>query len=126
MKTKTFENGLVVEHRKSAVILKNATGKKAEEDDFEYIFTPEGFVQFVNYIEEAANEAWVGIVPREAYSVGSDYYEYYDRKYDNNGYLTIIENGISIEAPWGSLDTLYQFNKSKMQSFIYDLRKKLS
>lgn len=125
MKVKTFDNGLVVKHRKSAIIFENEQGKKESEDKFFYEFTKDGFKEFVDYIEEAANESWSNVVPKEAHSLGSDYAEYYDRKYDANGDLYIKENGILIIAPYWSVDTLYQFNKPKIQSFIYDLRKKL-
>ncbi|WP_313804792.1 hypothetical protein [Cytobacillus sp.] len=125
IKTKTFENGLVIKHRKSAIIFENASGKKEKEERFSYEFSKEGFKEFATYIEEIANEAWSNIEPKEANSVGSDYDEYYDRKYDANGSLCISEKGIGIMAPYWSVDTLYQFNKPKIQSFIYDLRKKL-
>jgi hypothetical protein len=126
MKTRTFDNGLVIKNRKSAIIFENVSGKKEREEKFSYKFTAEGFKEFVTYIEEIANEAWSNVVPKEAYSLGSDYDEYYDRKYDANGSLSIIEDGISIIAPYWSVDTLYQFNKPKIQSFLYDLRKKFT
>ncbi len=125
MKVKTFDNGLVVKHRKSAVIFENEQGKKEREDKFIYEFTKDRFKELADYIEKAANESWSNVVPTEANSPASDYDEYYDRKYDDNGYLYIKENGILIIAPSWSVDTLYQFNKPKIQSFIYDLRKKL-
>ena len=126
MKIKTFENGLVIKHRKSAIILEDIEGKKEREERFDYEFTKEGFNYFFAYIEVIANESWSNIVPKEANSLGSDYAEYYDRKYDANGYLAIGENAISIDAPYWSVDTLYQFNKPKIQSFLYDLQKKLT
>ncbi len=124
MKIKTLDNGLVIKHRKSAIIFENASGKKEKKERFSYKFSEDEFKDFAAYIEEIANEAWSSIVPKEANSLGSDYAEYYDRKYDANGYLAIGENVISIDAPYWSVDTLYQFNKPKIQSFIYDLRKK--
>lgn len=126
MKVKTFGNGLVVKHRKSAIIFENAKGKEEKEERFEYRFSPEAFKDFVDYIKEIANEAWTNVVPKEAHSIGSDYDEYYDRKYDANGRLSITANGLSIIAPYWSVDTLYQFNKPKIQSFIYDLDRRLS
>lgn len=126
MKTRVFDNGLVIKHRKSAIIFENASGKKEKEERFSYEFTDEEFKDFAAYIEKTANEAWTNVVPKETHSLGSDYDEYYDRKYDANGHLSITNTGISIIAPYWSVDTLYQFNKPKIQSFIYDLRKKLS
>lgn len=126
IKTITLDNGLVIKHRTSAIIFENATGKKEREERFLYEFTKEDFKDFAIYIEEIANEAWSNIVPKEATDLRSDYDEYYDRKYDANGGLSIKENGILITAPFWSVDTLYQFNKPKIQSFIYDLRKKVN
>lgn len=126
MKTKIFPNGLVVKHRKSAIIFEHEVGKNQKQDAFNYPFDPIAFKSFVDYLETIANEAWTNIVPKEATSAGSDYWEYYDRKYDNNGYLYIKDGGIQITAPYDSLDTLYQFNKPKIQSFLYDCRKKLN
>lgn len=126
MKSREFSNGLLVKHRKSAIIFENAKGKKEKEESFTYSFTDEEFNDFVSYIEKVANESWTKIVPKEANSCGSDYYEYYDRRYDDNGYLSIKGKVIDITAPYFSVDTLYQFNKPKIQSFIYDLRKELS
>ncbi|PAV30254.1 hypothetical protein CIL05_07235 [Virgibacillus profundi] len=123
MKIKTFDNGLVVKHRKSAIIFENANGKKEKEEHFSYHFSDEDFKRFMEYIKEAANESWANITPKEANSMGTDYDEYYDRRYDDNGYLTIGDYGIKIRAPYWSTDTLYQFNKPKIQSFIYDLQK---
>lgn len=126
MERRVFSNGLVVKHRKSAIIFENASGKREKEDYFEYYFTDEEFEDFALYIEKIANESWSNVVPKEANSPASDYDEYYDRKYDANGGLAIKENVIVIIAPYWSVDTLYQFNKPKIQSFIYDLRKKIN
>ncbi len=122
MKYRVFSNGLVVKHRKSAIIFENEGGKKQKEDRFTYEFTNDEFKDFSSYIEMIANKAWSNVVPKEASSLASDYDEYYDRKYDDNGRLSITENGLLIIAPYCSVDTLYQFNKPKIQSFIYDLR----
>lgn len=126
MEYKVFSNGLVVKYRKSAIIFENANGKKQKEEHFSYYFKVEEFKDFVSYIEKIANEAWPNVVPKEADSLASDYDEYYDRKYDDNGSLSIEGNELVIIAPYWSVDTLYQFNKPKIQSFIYDLKKKIS
>ncbi len=123
MKIREFDNGLVVKHRKSAIIFENADGKKEREERFNYVFTKQEYKEFVSYIKTIANEAWTNIIPKEAHSTGSDYDEYYDRRYDDNGNLSIQDNGLLIFAPYWSVDTLYQFNKPKIQSFIYDLEK---
>lgn len=124
MKSKVFSNGLVVKHRRSAIILENESGKSETESRFSYSFAHGEWVEFMDYLRVAANEAWSTITPKEAHSMGSDYDEYYDRRYDNNGYLSLTDTGINIHAPHLSMDTLYQFNKPKIQSFLYDLEKK--
>src|SRR5699024_8291815 len=124
MKTETFNNGLVVKSRKHAIILENSSGKKERESKFIFDFNnKEDFIEFVGYIKKVADESWVNIVPKEADSMGSDYDEYYDRRYDDNGYLSVNKYKIVIHAPYWSVDTLYQFNKPKIQSFLYDVDK---
>ncbi|WP_368900723.1 hypothetical protein [Oceanobacillus oncorhynchi] len=123
MKVREFNNGLVIKHRKSAIILENADGKREREKRFSYQFTKEEFKELASYIKEIANESWTNVIPKEAHSMGTDYDEYYDRRYDDNGSLSINENGLLIFAPYWSVDTLYQFSKPKIQSFIYDLEK---
>ena len=126
MESKTFSNGLVVKHRKSAIIFENEKGKKEKEERFLYEFSENEFNIFLNYIKKIADKSWKNVVPKEANSMRADYNEYYDRRYDDNGSLWITEKGIFIIAPYLSTDTLYQFNKPKIQSFIYDLEKKLN
>ena len=126
VKEKVFSNGLVVKHRRSAIIFENANGKNEKQVDFKYAFTDEELQEFVDYLTEIANEAWNNVKPKEATTIGADYWEYYDRKCDNNGYLRIQKSGIWIEAPHLSKDTLYQFNKAKIESFIYDLQEKVN
>lgn len=124
IKSKIFDNGIIVKSRKSAIIFEDVDGKEENTNEaFTYEFTSEELIEFVEYLQKVANESWADIILKEANSYGSDYYEYFDKKYDNNGYLVLIKNGIKITAPYTSTDTLYQFNKAKIQSFIYDLLK---
>lgn len=113
---------LIVINRKSAIIFEV---KEAEEGSyrFEFKFSTEVFNELLQHIEYVAGKSWKDITPKEADSMGADYCEYYDRKLDNNGYLSIKKNLLKIERP--SLDTnkLYQFNKKKIESFIYDFKK---
>lgn len=121
LKQYVFDNGLVVKHRKHAIIFETIEGESGTGNDFKFTFSPDTFREFVDYIIKIADEAWANITPKEADSLGSDYYEYYDKLYDNNGYLSISKCELVIESPYGSVDKLYQFNKPKIQSFIYDL-----
>lgn len=125
VKSKTFSNGLVVKHRRSAIIFENADGKSEKESDFTYQFTTDEWIEFIDYLKRAANEAWTTITPKEAYSMGSEYDAYYDRRYGSNGYLSIRNTSLNIQAPNLSKDTLYQFNKAKIQSFLFNLEKTL-
>jgi hypothetical protein len=122
VKTKVFENGLVVKHRKSAVILEL---KEENNTDYRFVFpfkTTEEFIEFSDYIHVVAKEVWPAHTPKQATSDGADYWEYYDRELDNNGYLNLYKEKLCIERP--SLDNkrIYQFNKHKMESFLYDLQ----
>lgn len=114
---------LVIKNRKSAVIFEIDQNKANSNYKFSFKFTSEDFNELLKYIETIANESWTNVKPKEADSIGSDYYEYYDKELDDNGYLTIEQNILLIERP--SLDSkrLYQFNKRKMESFIYSLKK---
>ena len=139
-------NGLIVRHRKSAVFFERETDLKIEgyvlphwedqthvvqpsESSRKYIFTQDEFKEFLVYMEQIANESWKNFAPKEAVSPGSDYWEYYDRDFDNNGYLTVGKYYINLEGPASQPKTsnpivrLYKFNKRKFESFVYDLRK---
>lgn len=128
MKSRTFETTnnykLTIKNRKSAVIFEIDEDQANKHYQYWFAFTPDGFIDFIKYIEEIAIESWLNLQPKEADSLGSDYYEYYDRELDNNGYITIRNNGLLIERPSLESNRLYQFNKKKMESFIYDLRGK--
>ena len=107
---------------KTNVILK--TDVKNIKNEYYFYFTKSVFKEIVDYLENIENEIWKGFNLKVADSVSSDYVEYYDRKYDNNGYLSILENYVfSIERPYKATSYMYKFNKRGMESFIYDLRK---
>ncbi|MHB0943300.1 hypothetical protein ACYCSU_16755 [Paenibacillus sp. ALE1] len=127
MKTKIFicDDGkeLIIKHRKSAVIFEMSQNQINNKYNVTYNFELRDFVELFNYIQMVSNESWTNISPKEADSLGSDYYEYYDKELDSNGYLRIRENKLSIDRPVLDSHKLYQFNKKKMESFIYDFRK---
>ncbi|MEJ3719176.1 hypothetical protein WGM54_14235 [Paenibacillus polymyxa] len=127
MKIKVFtcSNGieLIVKHRKSAVIFEMNQNQINNKYNVTYKFELKDFVELYNYINMIANEAWSNLSPKGADSLGSDYYEYYDKELDTNGYLRIRKNTISIDRPALNGQKLYQFNKKKMESFIYDFEK---
>lgn len=113
---------ITVSHRRSAVIIETEL-KPNEKPHFTFYFTDDEFQQFIEHMIAVANSVWTNFTPKDATSEASDYYEYYDRTYDNNGYLRIGENALTITGPNLTTGRLYQFNKAKMQSFIYDLQK---
>jgi hypothetical protein len=117
---------LIVKHKKSAVILEVADLEANEEPMFQFNFSEGNFKSFVSYMELIANEVWSTFTPKDATSEASDYYEYYDKEFDNNGFLSIGEKHIFVEGPHTTTGRLYQFNKAKMQSFIFDLKKQVS
>ncbi|MDR6779410.1 MULTISPECIES: hypothetical protein [Paenibacillus] len=127
MKTRVFtcSNGteLIVKHRKSAVILEMNQNQINNKYNVTYNFELRDFVELYNYIKMIANEAWTNLSPKEANSLGSDYYEYYDKELDTNGYLRIGKNTIFIDRPALNGLKLYLFNKKKMESFIFDFEK---
>ena len=127
MKSKTFKTidgmELVVKHRKSAVIFEHPeVQKESDPHDYLFKFDIRTTNELLTYLEIVATEAWSTFTPKEANSMGSDYYEYYDRELDNNGYLSLRECGINVKRPYGESRRLYQFNKAKFQSFIHDFR----
>lgn len=83
-------------------------------------------LDFVEYLFDLANDVWGSFKPKECSSAGSDYYEYYDKEYDNNGYLSISHDKkyLDFELPASHLgyNRMYKFNKVKLQSLIYDLK----
>lgn len=77
----------------------------------------------LNFIYKGALSVWKSFKPREAFSEGSDYSEFYDRKTDNNGYLSVNNQAINFYRGYlqGETNLWYRFNKAKCQSFIYDI-----
>lgn len=130
MNSRTFksENGheLIIKSRRSAVIFEIDKSQDKGNYDFLMTFTPEGFKELLEYIEEISNKSWANIEPKEANSFGADYYEYYDKELDNNGYISFRKNGLFISRPTSDHVRLYQFNKRKMESFIYDFRRNVA
>lgn len=88
-------------------------------------FTKEEFKNFVDELKGKAITVWKDKFElKEISSMGNDYWEYYDRKYDNNGYLSVGKrtNGymVTIERPCEDSHRFYQLNKAKSQTFLND------
>lgn len=75
----------------------------------------------LTYLKEQATRIWKSFCPKEADSFGADYAEFYDKATDNNGYLDYRDEILLFESPSEETTLLYQFNKRKMESFIYDM-----
>lgn len=78
-------------------------------------------VEILHYLKEQATKVWKSFRPKEADSFGADYWEFYDKNTDNNGYLEVSKEALVFQSPSDETTLLYQFNKRKMESFIYDM-----
>ena len=117
-------SNLVIEHNKTNIIFKTDDKNIKNNYDLKLFFDKDILKQLVNYLEGVAERIWKDFNPKAADSISSDYTEYYDRKYDNNGYLTVFNDYVlSIERPYNHCHYMYKFNKRRMESFIYDLKK---
>lgn len=114
---------LIIKRNKSNIVFEIEPSQNNKHYNFSFRFDSETFNDLLEYIEVVAKGTWDNFTPKEATSMGSDYNEYYDRKLDSNGSLSIYENVLVIERPSKDSEKLYQFNKGKMESFIYDFRK---
>lgn len=77
--------------------------------------------EILYYLKEQATRIWKSFHPKEADSLGSDYFEFYDRGTDTNGYLEFHDEALIFASPSEETTLLYQFNKRRMESFIYDM-----
>ncbi|WP_422661633.1 hypothetical protein ACK8P5_26285 (plasmid) [Paenibacillus sp. EC2-1] len=114
---------LTIRSRRSAVIFEKSPEDLSSRFSMQFSFEPEVFAELIEYIEDVASKSWPNLQPVEARNLSSDYHEYYDREFGNNGYLSIRGNALNFDRPSLQSDRLYQFDKRKMASFVYDLLK---
>ena len=107
---------LVINTRRHAIIL-----SRPIEENGKMHFPDETFEDLIIFLQDESQKCWDNFNPKEANSFSSDYYEYYDKQFDNNGYISIDEHSLNIERPVEGKERCYQFNKAKMQSFMFDL-----
>lgn len=94
---------------------------------FRFAFTHEQFLEIYELLTKFAHENWKDFTLKEADSLASDYDEYYDRKLDNNGSISLMKPyGLHVKRPSLESGRLYQFNKAKLQSFLYDYEQLLA
>lgn len=120
---------LEIHYRKHAVYFMSITPFKPETDPSRsyqhFKFTKDEFKAFLEHFVTACEFAWADISPKDANSLMSDYWEYYSKEFDNNGYLNVKPYAISIDPPYGSTKELYKFNKPRARSFLHDLIKQV-
>lgn len=115
---------LIIEHNKSNVTFKTDDKNIKKEYSLNCCFNENTFKEIRDYLTSISCEIWKDFNPKIANSMSSDYTEYYDKKFDSNGYLSVYEEGvISIERPSKECPYMYKFNKRRMESFMYDLNK---
>lgn len=88
-------------------------------------FTKHEYFVFYRQLLGMAQEIWPDLVLKEITGAGNDYGEYYDRELDNDGSASIGAEGISFWPPAPHLESnrLYRFTKSKIQTYLFDLKK---
>lgn len=91
--------------------------------DIEFKFEQEVFNEIKKELWMLSNKVWKNINVKEATSFGSDYFEYYDRQFDNNGTLVLLKAGFKFGRPVTESLKLYQLNKVKTESLLFDLNK---
>ena len=120
---KNYEVECYAKGKSIVVDLKDFDGEKIPET-----ITVDITEDFVSSFKALAFSVWKDLNPKEATSDGNDYWEYYDRELDNNGYIYIKNGEMTFELPAYHLGSIrcYKFNKAKVQSFIYDLEKEIN
>lgn len=122
MKDKVFKD----EHGREVIVRTNRSNiqihtKEKELLDYHFYLDSD---EILHYLKDQATKVWKSFAPKEADSFGADYWEFYDKATDNNGYLRISNDGVIVfGSPSVETTLLYQFNKRRMESFIYDLER---
>ena len=109
------------EHRRKLIVRVNRSNIQIHterKDLLDYQFDLN--VELFKFLKEQSVKVWKTFTPKAADSFGADYWEFYDRNTDNNGYLEIW-NELKFQSPNDETTLLYQFNKRRMESFIYDI-----
>ena len=119
MKERTFKD----EHGRKIIVRTNRSNIQIHTEQkqiLDYLFYLDS-VEILHYLKEQATKVWKSFRPKEANSFGADYWEFYDKNTDNNGYLEVSKEALVFQSPSDETTLLYQFNKRKMESFIYDM-----
>ena len=119
IKERTFKD----EHGRKIIVRTNRSNIQIHTEEkqiLDYLFYLDS-VEILHYLKEQATKVWKSFRPKEANSFGADYWEFYDKNTDNNGYLEVSKEALVFQSPSDETTLLYQFNKRKMESFIYDM-----
>lgn len=119
MKDKVFKD----EHGRKIIVRTNRSNIQIHTEekqilDYQFYLDTVGILR---YLKEQATKVWKSFRPKEANSFGADYCEFYDKNTDNNGCLEVSKEALVFHSPSDETTLLYQFNKRKMESFIYDM-----
>lgn len=77
--------------------------------------------EYLKAVKEAADNAWPNIKPKVADSWGADYEEMYDTKRDVNYEFAGLRRVVRICGYPEDDQANYDFNKRRMQSYLFDL-----
>lgn len=77
--------------------------------------------EYLKAVKEAADNAWPNIKPEVADSLGADYDEMYDTKRDANYEIGGLRRVVQICGYPEDDQANYDFNKRRMQSYLFDL-----
>lgn len=119
MKERTFKD----KHGRKIIVRTNRSNIQIHTEEkqiLDYRFYLDS-VEILHYLKEQATKVWKSFRPKEANSFGADYWEFYDKNTDNNGYLEVSKEALVFQSSSDETTLLYQFNKRKMESFIYDM-----
>lgn len=111
---------IIIRQRKTTVLIE-LVHNDPNETSYTLQFTPEGYVDAMDTIKAAAHQAWPNIKPKKYTSVSSHYHGYFDEELSGYGFLIIgTSDQIAITKPDGQNKRMYQFNKRRMESFLFD------
>lgn len=102
-------------------------GYKGRDDSIKLTFSEDAFRELYDVMDDESQKVWKGVNKKYADSDGCDYWEYYGRVLDNNGYLTFVDDtGMRVGYVYlAKSKRIYQFNKQKVGTFLYDFELEL-
>lgn len=111
---------------KNRIVFYTDRNEYPEKFKFKEDYTDSEWVEILKELLEMANEVWPDIKPREATGHGSDFEEYYDKELDCDGWMSIFNKHISINAPNKDHERIYAITKRKAADFVNTLLKRIT